>query len=414
MPSAWCGWTTRAPSSIRCSPTRSSTARSPRRGARSCTRRSTFDAGGHLLTGTLMDYAIPRADERARTPRSSTCTQPSPRNTLGAKGLGEAGNIGIPPAVVNAVVDALSPVRRAALDMPLTPERLWRAIGGRRAVTVDRVGGVALALLVATVWSECRRCELPLGSLPNPGPAYMPTLLAGAPARVRRARRGAGGRRQRRRRGRLGGVAPRGGHPRGACGFTAFALERLGLSASPMAVACVFSCCVRRAAGPVDGGRSSRRCSRRRPITSSTRCCACRCRAAPSGSDAGDARRISASASRSRCRRRSCSTRSSAAWSARWSACCRAWDRSRASACLLPATFGLERHPRHRHAGRHLLRRDVRWLDHVDPHAHSRRGGLGDDVHRRLRDGAQGTRGGRARHRRGRLLRRGHRSAWSR
>jgi carbon-monoxide dehydrogenase large subunit len=89
-----------------------------------------FDADGHLLTGTLMDYAIPRADD---VPRAEIhhAHSPSPRNPLGAKGLGEAGNIGVPPAVVNAVVDALAPLGVRHIDMPLTPESLWRAMQGR-------------------------------------------------------------------------------------------------------------------------------------------------------------------------------------------------------------------------------------------------------------------------------------------
>jgi carbon-monoxide dehydrogenase large subunit len=86
-----------------------------------------FDADGHVLTGTLMDYAIPRADD---VPRAEIhhAHSPSPRNPLGAKGLGEAGNIGVPPAVVNAVVDALAPLGVRHVDMPLTPESLWRAM----------------------------------------------------------------------------------------------------------------------------------------------------------------------------------------------------------------------------------------------------------------------------------------------
>jgi carbon-monoxide dehydrogenase large subunit len=87
----------------------------------------TFDADGHLLTGTLMDYAIPRAADVPRAEIHHTHT-PSPRNVLGVKGLGEAGNIGIPPAVVNAVVDALAPVGAPHLDMPLTREKIWRAL----------------------------------------------------------------------------------------------------------------------------------------------------------------------------------------------------------------------------------------------------------------------------------------------
>jgi len=83
-----------------------------------------YDGDGQLLTGTLMDYAIPRADEVPDVLIEKTCT-PSPRNPLGAKGVGEAGCIGIPPAVVNAVVDALRSRGVTHVDMPLTPTRLW-------------------------------------------------------------------------------------------------------------------------------------------------------------------------------------------------------------------------------------------------------------------------------------------------
>jgi len=86
-----------------------------------------YDGDGQLLTGTLMDYAIPRADEVPLVLIEKTCT-PSPRNPLGAKGVGEAGCIGIPPAVVNAAVDALAPLGITHLDMPLTPARLWAAL----------------------------------------------------------------------------------------------------------------------------------------------------------------------------------------------------------------------------------------------------------------------------------------------
>jgi aerobic carbon-monoxide dehydrogenase large subunit len=86
-----------------------------------------FDADGHVLSGSLMDYAVPRADD---VPRAEILHEhtPSPRNPLGAKGLGEAGNIGVPPAVVNAIVDALAPFGVRHVDMPLTPESLWRAM----------------------------------------------------------------------------------------------------------------------------------------------------------------------------------------------------------------------------------------------------------------------------------------------
>jgi carbon-monoxide dehydrogenase large subunit len=86
-----------------------------------------FDRDGHLLTGTLMDYAIPRADDVPVAEILHHDT-PSPFNPLGAKGLGEAGTIGLPPAVVNAVVDALSPLGVTHVDMPLTPARLWAKI----------------------------------------------------------------------------------------------------------------------------------------------------------------------------------------------------------------------------------------------------------------------------------------------
>jgi aerobic carbon-monoxide dehydrogenase large subunit len=90
----------------------------------------TFDADGHLLTGTLMDYAIPRADEVPVAEILHVHTA-SPYNPLGAKGLGEAGTIGLPPAVVNAVVDALSELGVRHLDMPLIPAKIWAKIAAR-------------------------------------------------------------------------------------------------------------------------------------------------------------------------------------------------------------------------------------------------------------------------------------------
>jgi carbon-monoxide dehydrogenase large subunit len=86
-----------------------------------------YDPRGQLLTGTLMDYAIPRADDMPEVVIEKMHT-PSPRNPLGAKGLGEAGCIAIPPAIVNATVDALAPFGVSHVDMPLTPEKLWRAM----------------------------------------------------------------------------------------------------------------------------------------------------------------------------------------------------------------------------------------------------------------------------------------------
>ncbi len=86
-----------------------------------------YDGDGQLLSGTLMDYAVPRAAD-VPVPVLDKTTTPSPRNPLGAKGAGEAGCIGVPPAIVNAAVDALAPFGVRHVDMPLTPEKIWRAI----------------------------------------------------------------------------------------------------------------------------------------------------------------------------------------------------------------------------------------------------------------------------------------------
>jgi carbon-monoxide dehydrogenase large subunit len=86
-----------------------------------------YDDNGALLTGSLQDYAMPRAEDVPEIEWSSTVT-PCPHNPLGVKGVGEAGAIAAPPAVVNAVVDALEPLGVDHLDTPLTPERIWRAV----------------------------------------------------------------------------------------------------------------------------------------------------------------------------------------------------------------------------------------------------------------------------------------------
>jgi carbon-monoxide dehydrogenase large subunit len=83
--------------------------------------------GGQLLTGSFMDYAMPRAtDVPALEFRSNEV--PSTVNPLGVKGAGEAGVIGAIPTIVSAVVDALRPYGLRHIDIPLTPERVWRAI----------------------------------------------------------------------------------------------------------------------------------------------------------------------------------------------------------------------------------------------------------------------------------------------
>ncbi|MCZ6677729.1 MAG: xanthine dehydrogenase family protein molybdopterin-binding subunit [Candidatus Poribacteria bacterium] len=86
-----------------------------------------YDENGQLLTGTFMDYAIPKATHLPRFESDHTVT-PSPVNPLGVKGVGEAGTIASTPCMVNAVVDALSPLGITQIDMPMTPNRVWQAI----------------------------------------------------------------------------------------------------------------------------------------------------------------------------------------------------------------------------------------------------------------------------------------------
>jgi carbon-monoxide dehydrogenase large subunit len=86
-----------------------------------------YDENGQLTSGSMSDYAVPRAHFFPRIETGSTET-PSPNNPLGVKGVGETGTIASTPAVVNAVVDALSPFGIRHLDMPLTPEKVWRAM----------------------------------------------------------------------------------------------------------------------------------------------------------------------------------------------------------------------------------------------------------------------------------------------
>ncbi|HEX2413814.1 MAG TPA: molybdopterin cofactor-binding domain-containing protein, partial [Thermoleophilaceae bacterium] len=86
-----------------------------------------YDDEGQLVTGTFADYALPTAAEvpSFETDRTET---PSPVNSLGVKGIGEAGTIAATPAVVSAVLDALEPTGVRHIDMPLTPMRVWQAI----------------------------------------------------------------------------------------------------------------------------------------------------------------------------------------------------------------------------------------------------------------------------------------------
>ena len=88
-----------------------------------------YDAeDGQLLSGSLMDYALPRASDMPKIVSEFDESEPCPHNPLGAKGCGEAGAIGAPTAIVNAVLDALEQAGVNGLQLPLTPERVWRAI----------------------------------------------------------------------------------------------------------------------------------------------------------------------------------------------------------------------------------------------------------------------------------------------
>jgi carbon-monoxide dehydrogenase large subunit len=88
-----------------------------------------YTEDGQLITGSFMDYNIPKADQLPSFELYRTVT-PTPTNLLGAKGVGEAGTIGSTPAMVNAVVDALAPFGVDHIDMMLRPEKLWRIMQG--------------------------------------------------------------------------------------------------------------------------------------------------------------------------------------------------------------------------------------------------------------------------------------------
>ncbi|VWX55696.1 Carbon monoxide dehydrogenase [Burkholderiales bacterium 8X] len=86
-----------------------------------------YDETGQLLTGSFMDYAMPRAEDFPMFKLDTVCT-PCTHNPLGTKGCGEAGAIGSPPAVINAVLDALAPMGVKDFDMPASPHRVWEAM----------------------------------------------------------------------------------------------------------------------------------------------------------------------------------------------------------------------------------------------------------------------------------------------
>ncbi|KPQ07347.1 MAG: carbon-monoxide dehydrogenase large subunit [Rhodobacteraceae bacterium HLUCCA12] len=95
------------------------------------TEHCVYDENGQLLTGSFMDYTMPRADDLPVFKVDHSCATPCTHNPLGAKGCGEAGAIGSPPAVVNAVIDALHRAGHTHvqhIDMPVTPARVWAAM----------------------------------------------------------------------------------------------------------------------------------------------------------------------------------------------------------------------------------------------------------------------------------------------
>jgi carbon-monoxide dehydrogenase large subunit len=98
-----------------------------------------YDEFGQLITGSMMDYALPRADCLPEIEVLSTVT-PSPHHPLGLKGIGEAGTIASTVTVYNAVIDALSPLGIETLKMPMTAERVWRAIQTAGQATPSATG----------------------------------------------------------------------------------------------------------------------------------------------------------------------------------------------------------------------------------------------------------------------------------
>jgi aerobic carbon-monoxide dehydrogenase large subunit len=89
---------------------------------------------GQLLSGSFLDYALPRASDMPEIVSEFDETQPCPHNPLGAKGCGEAGSIGAPAAIVSAVLEALRPLGVTEIQLPLTPDRVWKAIRETRQI----------------------------------------------------------------------------------------------------------------------------------------------------------------------------------------------------------------------------------------------------------------------------------------
>jgi carbon-monoxide dehydrogenase large subunit len=97
-----------------------------------------YDSEGQFLTATFMDYAMPRASDMPFI-QAEFHPVPSPKNPLGVKGSGECGVTGSLPAITNAIADALARAgSKAKLDMPYTPEKVWRALNGELANVVRK------------------------------------------------------------------------------------------------------------------------------------------------------------------------------------------------------------------------------------------------------------------------------------
>jgi carbon-monoxide dehydrogenase large subunit len=91
-----------------------------------------YDSAGQLITGSMMDYTMPRAYDLPNHFHVATENTMCTHNPLGSKGCGEVGAIGSPPSVINAVVDALKPYGVRHLDMPATAQKIWSIINGAK------------------------------------------------------------------------------------------------------------------------------------------------------------------------------------------------------------------------------------------------------------------------------------------
>ncbi len=153
---------------------------------------------GQLMTGSLLDYAVPRAEHMPNI-RASFQQTPSPTNPIGVKGIGESGSIAAPPTMVHAVLDALAPFGITHIDMPMTPPRIWSAIQIRPfrsksmiPAAFDYVRATSLAQAIGMLAERSRRHQAG-GRWPHADPdaetAFGITDGAGRHPRYRRPQR---------------------------------------------------------------------------------------------------------------------------------------------------------------------------------------------------------------------------------